>query len=428
MSQTTPAASLTPTEERAERTSLVFANIGHVFIHLFTAMYFTIALAMEQQGFLQLTYADLTPLWGLGALLVGVAAMPAGWLADRWSTTGMMAIFFLGLGAAGVACAFADSKTLLWLGLSAIGLFSAIYHPVAIPWVVRNAKQRGKALGFNGVFGNVGVGVAAAVAGVLSDLISWRAAFLVPAVLCLAVGVALVWCRRRGKVSEGQDARMSSGGTAASKGDMWRGFLVLALCMTCMGLIFQAAQSALPKLFEIRLGESLASLFGSGASGPAAMVALVYIVGSIVQLVGGHMADRYPLKRIYVGSFLAQALVVVLVANSGSFLLVGLAALSAALSTGALPAENMLLARYSPAKHRGLAFGAKYVLAFGTAPLAIWAAAHILETTGEYVRLFYAMAILGVVATLAGLLLPADRKAELVPVTPPPEPAPQAAE
>lgn len=157
------------------------------------------------------------------------------------------------------------------------------------------------------------------------------------------------------------------------------------------------------------------------------MVALVYIVGSIVQLVGGHLADRYPLKRIYVGSFLAQALVVVLVANSGSFLLVGLAALSAALSTGALPAENMLLARFSPAKHRGLAFGAKYVLAFGTAPLAIWAAAHILETTGEYVRLFYAMAILGVVATLAGLLLPADRKAELVPA-PPPEPAPQAAE
>ncbi len=425
--RTTP---LSAAEERAERTSLAFANIGHVFIHLFTAMYFTIALAMEQQGFLQLSYADLTPLWGLGALLVGVAAMPAGWLADRWSSTGMMAVFFLGLGAAGVACAFADGKTLLWIGLSAIGLFSAIYHPVGIPWVVRNAKQRGKALGFNGIFGNIGVGVAAAVAGVLSDAISWRAAFLVPSVLCLATGVALLWFWKRGRVSEGQDSRMSTGGAAPSKGDMWRAFFVLAICMTCMGLIFQAAQSALPKLFEIRLGAGLSSIFGDGASGPAIMVALVYAVGSLMQLIGGHLADRYPLKRIYVGSFIAQALVVVLVANAGSVVLVGLAAVSAALSTGALPAENILLARYSPAKHRGLAFGAKYVLAFGTAPLAIWAAASILQDTGEYVQLYYAMAATAIVATLAGLLLPGERKAEVVAVqqSAPPNPAPQAAE
>lgn len=405
------------TERRAQRNSLIYANIGHVFIHLFTAMYFTIALAMEQQGFLKLTYGDLSELWGLGALLVGLAAMPAGWAADRWSSTGMMAVFFLGLGGAGVACAFADGKTLLWIGLSAIGLFSAIYHPVAIPWVVRNARQRGRALAFNGIFGNIGVGVAAAVAGVLSDLISWRAAFLVPSVLCLAVGVALLWSWRRGGVSEGEDHRMNAGSKPPSRGDMWRGFFVLAICMACMGLIFQATQASLPKLFEIRLGDTLSSVFGDGASGPALMVALVYVLGSIMQLIGGHLADRYPLKPIYVGSFLVQALVVLLVANAGSLVLVLLAGFSAALSTGALPAENILLARFSPAKHRGLAFGAKYVLAFGMAPLAIWAAADILEATGEYVQLYYAMAALAVVALLCGLLLPGERK----------EPAPAAA-
>jgi len=397
-------------EVRAQRNSLIFANVGHVFIHLFTAMYFTIALAMEQQGFLRLTYGDLSQLWGVGALMVGLAAMPAGWLADRWSSTGMMAVFFFGLGGAGVACAFAEGKALLWIGLTAIGVFSAIYHPVAIPWVVRNARQRGKALAFNGIFGNVGVGIAAAVAGVLSDLISWRAAFLVPSVLCLAAGVALLWCWRRGRVSEGDDERMSMGSTAPSRGDMWRGFLVLSVCMACMGLIFQGMQSSLPKLFELRLGGTLSGLFGDGASGPALMVAAVYAIGSVMQLIGGHLADRYPLKPIYVGSFLLQGLMVLLVANAGSMVLVIFAAFSAALSTGALPAENILLARFSPAKHRGLAFGAKYVLAFGMAPLAIWGAAEILETTGEYVELYYAMAGLALLALLCGLLLPGERK------------------
>jgi MFS family permease len=418
-----PAAAAAP-DRRAQRNSLIYANVGHVFIHLFTAMYFTIALAMEQQGFLNLSYADLTPLWGLGALLVGLAAMPAGWLADRWSATGMMAIFFLGLGGAGVACAFAEGETLLWLGLSAIGLFSAIYHPVAVPWVVRNAEQRGKALAFNGIFGNVGVGIAAAVAGVLSDLISWRAAFLVPSVLCLATGVALLWSWRRGRVSEGEDQRMTMGAKPPSRGDMWRGFFVLAICMACMGLIFQATQASLPKLFELRLGDSLSDLFGDGASGPALMVALVYAIGSVMQLIGGHLADRYPLKPIYVGSFVVQAAVVLLVANAGSVVLVLLAGFSAALSTGALPAENMLLARFSPAKHRGLAFGAKYVLAFGMAPLAIWGAARILETTGEYVQLYYAMGALALLALVCGLLLPGERRgAPAAAATPAAQPA-----
>ena len=37
----------------------------------------------------------------------------------------------------------------------------------------------------------------------------------------------------------------------------------------------------------------------------------------------------------------------------------------------ALPAENMLLARYTPESRHGLVFGIKFVLAFGAAPLAV---------------------------------------------------------
>lgn len=393
----------------AEKLSLVFSSIGHVFIHLFTAMFFTIALAMEKQGFLDLGYAELTPLWSLGALLVGLAAVPAGWLSDRWSTVGMMVVFFLGLGGAGIACALADSKTLLWLGLSAIGLFSAIYHPVGIPWVVKNAVARGKALGVNGIFGVIGVAIAGGVAGTLSDLFSWRAAFLVPSALCILAGLALLVCWRRGLVSEGVAERMT-GSHKPSKGDMLRVFIVLTVSMTVMGLIFQAMQTAMPKLFELRLGGTLSGLFGEGATGPGIAVAIAYSVGGIMQLIGGHLVDRYPLKRIYVGSLFLQVLVLLVIAQSTGLPLIALAAMSAALSTGALPAENMLLARYSPKKYPGLAFGAKYVLAFGTAPLAIWAAAWVLETSGEYTWLLFGLAGLALIGGLAALALPRDRR------------------
>lgn len=407
-------------ELAALRLSLVFASVGHVFIHLFTAMYFIIALAMEKQGFLQLTYADLVPLWSIGALMVGLAAMPAGWLSDRWSAVGMMVVFFVGLGLAGIACAFADGTALLWIGLTAIGVFSAIYHPVGIPWVVKNARAKGKALGINGIFGVVGVAIAGGVAGTLSDLISWRAAFAVPGVLCLLAGLALLVCWKRGLVSEGDGERMADK-HVATRGDRMRAFIALAICMTAMGLIFQAMQTAMPKLFEIRLGGALSTVFGDGASGPGIAVLIAYSAGGIMQLVGGHLADRYPLKPIYVISFCLQLAVLLLIASTGSLVLVMLAAFSAALSTGALPAENMLLARYAPAKHRGLAFGVKYVLAFGTAPLAIGAASWVLKDTGEFTWLLYGMAACAAIAVAFGLLLPRERRAPAVPLAQPAE-------
>ena len=127
------------------RLSLVFSCLGHGYVHIFTSIYFVIVLALEVAW--ERPYHDLIELWMLGALLVGLGALPAGWLADRWSATGMMAVYFLGLGGASIACAFLDSSTAMLVGLASVGIFASIYHPVGIAWLVRNAKTRGKALG-----------------------------------------------------------------------------------------------------------------------------------------------------------------------------------------------------------------------------------------------------------------------------------------
>ncbi|MEX0760409.1 MAG: MFS transporter, partial [Tistlia sp.] len=172
--------------DRSAGLATAFSAIGHLYVHLFTAIYAVIFLSLEEVW--SLPYHELLKLWSLGALLVGLAALPAGWLGDRWSKTGMMVVYFLGLGSASIVCGLVDGPTALLVGLAAIGLFASIYHPVGIAWLVRNAKKRGKALGFNGVFGGVGVASAGLVAGSLIDFWSWRAAFIVPGVLCLATG------------------------------------------------------------------------------------------------------------------------------------------------------------------------------------------------------------------------------------------------
>src|SRR5690606_31437787 len=220
----------------------------HTYSHLFTLLYATVVLVLERE-------------WGLGydtlfalsipmSVLFGAAALPAGWLGDRWSASGMMALFFLGVGLCSILTGLADTPLTICLALAGIGLFAAIYHPVGIPWLVRNAANRGRALGVNGLFGSAGTAAAALVAGLLADLWGWRAAFIVPGAVCFVIGLAFLWARQAGLLLDRKDDMVPQ--PAAGKADIWRVFWVMSATMLCTGLIFQATAFALPKVIDER--------------------------------------------------------------------------------------------------------------------------------------------------------------------------------
>jgi len=176
--------------------------------------------------------------------------------------------------------------------------------------------------------------------------------------------------------------------------------------MMLMGVMFQATQAALPKVFDLRLRE----IAGAGAFGVGALVALVYLVGGLMQVAGGLLADRYPLKPLYFGSFLLQVPVLVAIAAFSGAPLIALAVVTVILTQAPLPAENMLLTRYTPERHRSLAFGVKFVLAFSTAPLALWLVSFVQGRTGEFHWLFAALAAMAAVAAISALLLPGEAR------------------
>ena len=392
---------------RSARLPLVFSCLGHCYMHLFTAFYFVIVLALEVDW--RLPYHELLELWALGALLVGLGALPAGWLADRWSARGMMVVYFIGMGLSGIVCGLLDRPSAMLAGLAAIGLFSSIYHPVGIAWLVRNARSRGKALGINGIFGSVGVAAAGLTAGALIDGFGWRAAFIAPGVVSIVTGIVLLVCLRLGLVPDGAAARR--GGPAPSRGDMLRVFGILVTTMVIMGIVFQSTQAAMPKVFDLRLR----AIAGEGTLGIGAIVAGVYLLGGLMQVLGGHLADRYPLKPLYLSAFLFQVPVLAAFAASSGLPLIGVAVLAVVLTSAPLPAENLLLARYTPERHQSLAFGVKFVLAFATAPLSLAFVAFVQARTGEFVWLFLALAATAAVAVAAALLLPSERRGAVLP-------------
>src|SRR3989338_7934329 len=159
----------------SERLSLGFSCIGHLYSHLFAPVFYVAALTLE--GDLSLTHGRVVTLVVAGNLLFGVAAPLAGWLGDRWSSTGMMGLFFIGAGLGMVMTGFSSSPFQIAMWLTFTGLFASIYHPVGIAFLIRNSVNRGFMLGVNGVFGGVGPGIAALSAGMLIEFFDWRGGF-----------------------------------------------------------------------------------------------------------------------------------------------------------------------------------------------------------------------------------------------------------
>ncbi|MBI3938825.1 MAG: MFS transporter [Betaproteobacteria bacterium] len=389
-----------PLSPRAAFVSLAFAQLGHSYTHVLVLLYPTVVLALEPV--FGLSYGELIVLMTGGSFLYGLGALPAGWLGDRWSTLGMMVVFFVGMGAATILTGLASTPLGIAVGLGLIGLFASIYHPVGMAWLVRNAENRGRALGINGVFGAVGMASAALIAGWLTDLVSWRAAFIVPGAICLATGLTLWVLVGNGYLRD--SARDVKPGPAPSRESMVRAFFVLSVTMVCAGLLFQSFSIAMPKVFAERLG----TFTGGTVAGAGTLVSVIYACGVLAQLVGGHLADRYPLQSVYRLLYLAQVPALLLVAAFSGLPLFFSVAAAMMLGTIAVPVENSLLSHYSPEKWRGTAFGAKFMLSIGVGTLSVPLVAVIHEMTGDFFWLFVLLAGAALVLVIATLALPRE--------------------
>lgn len=392
--------------DRSARISLFFSNVGHAYAHIFMLLYPTVVLVLGLE--FALSYGGLLSLALPGFVLFGAAALPAGWLGDRWSALGMMAVFFIGTGGASVLTGFAATPWQLGLGLGLIGLFASIYHPVGVAWLVRNAARRGRALGINGLFGGIGIASAASIAGVFTHLIGWRAAFIVPGAVSVATGALFLYLIRTGAVTEATADRKPA--PEPARAERTRTFFVLAVTVLCGGLIFQALSVALPKVFD----ERLSVLTHGTIVGVGGMVTLVYLFGGLAQIVGGYLADKYPLKIVYVVAYALMAPVLILAAGATELPLLLAAMAVVFLNVGALPAENSLLARYTPGRWRSTAFGAKFTVSLGVSSLGLPLVAFIYELGNGFYALFITLGALAAIVVAAAWLLPAEAKAGTV--------------
>jgi MFS family permease len=355
------------------RLRFLFLNLGHFITHFLMLVFATVA-ALRLGDEWGMTYAELLPYATPGFIAYGLLAVPAGWLADRWSREGMMALFFLGIGLSAMYTASANSVPGIALGLTLIGGFAAIYHPVGLALVIQGRRKMGVPLAINGVFGNLGVAFAALVSGYLIELHGWRSAFLLPGAITVVVGLLYVALERK-NLRHGSQADIQQGstrGTASLPRSLLRRIFIVILLTTALGgLIFQSTTYSLPKVFAERLVG-----LASGATEIGAYAALVFTIAALAQLVVGFLVDQYSLRKVFLCVALLQAvLFAVMIGLTGwPALLVSIGFMFAVF--GEIPISDVLIGRVASGEWRSRAFALNYLVGFGVSasslPLIAW--------------------------------------------------------
>jgi len=384
----------------ASRSMSLFLNLGHALDHLLMLIFPTVVLAMGAE--LGRGYADLLPLSLGGFIAFGAFSIPAGWLADRWSRQGMMTVFFFGIGTASILTGFATGPVQIALGLTLVGVFAAIYHPVGIAMLVANRENVGRVLGVNGVFGNVGVAFSALIAGALADTVGWRSAFIVPGGIAIAVGIA--FALRVREAPGGAPARKTEA-YRISRADLARVFAILTVATACGGVIFNATTVSMPKVFDERLSALTHSTFGVGM-----LVCGVYLIAAMAQLCVGWWLDRRSLKSVFVPVVALQVPLLLLAGTTDNYLMLLVAVAMMFFVFGQIPINDAMIARYTAEEWRARAYAVRYVVSFSASALAVPLIAWLYKSSGDFRLLFFVLGGLAFATFAAALFFPEEGK------------------
>ncbi len=399
---------------------IVFINTAHAVTHYSLLILPTAVLAMAVPGGpFGDSYGPILALATGMFVLYGLLSLPQGWLAQRFGRKTLMTTFFVGTGLSLAAAGLAHSPMMLALALALAGAFAAIYHPIGTTMLVEAAGDKpGRAIGVNGVFGNLGVALAPVVTAFLMSQAGWRSAFIVPGLLCAAAG--LLWART--PTAHGTTRSGSRPFPPIPRHLVRRAVLVLMLIAASSGLVFNAFTLLLPKLMQERLASNAGMLPLLGAA-----AFLVTLCGALTQFTVGRMIDRNTLKKVFLPISLVLTPAMAALSIAPGWTVLPLAGVVAASIFGQVTVNETMAARYISPELRARIYSVRFFVGFLGAAAAAPVVAILHERSGSLATVTLVLAAFSAVTLGCALFFP-NRREELQPDLWAPGPVPVAAE
>lgn len=316
----------------------------------------------------------------------------------------MMVLFFVGIGLASIATALASSPLQIGAGLFAIGLFAAIYHPVGIGLVLDSPHKTGMRVAVNGVWGNMGVAIAALLTGFMIDTQGWRAAFIWPGVVSVALGCVywqMIYRSREPGVRKPAGSGAKNARQSGVDAVVFRRTIAIILFTTALGgLVFQSTTFALPRVLSERAADiaPTATIVGW-------LAFMAFAIGSMAQLVVGYLLDRVAARYIFMGIAALQMLFFALMVMASGAFAIAVAVGFMLAAFGQIPINDVLVGRIAVSDWRSRILALRYTTTITVMACSVPFIAWVYAGWG-FGRLFVVLAAAASVIFIAVCALP----------------------
>jgi MFS family permease len=378
----------------------ILLNVGHALDHLFLLIFAT-AVSAIAQDFGVGRWEDMMP-YTVGAFVMfGLGSIPAGRLGDLWGRRQMMLVFYFGMGLSAIAVGFTQTPLQMAIALTVLGIFSAIYHPVGIPMLVQKSERPGLTIGVNGLAGNLGIAMAALSTGFLVAWQGWRVAFWVPGVVSMVCGVLFAMAAPHETVAP---SKKKTTVVQLPKHLAWRTFVVMVATSTTTSLLFNITTNGNAQLLAERLDGLV-----SDPSRLGVLLALIYAVASLAQLVVGRLLDWLPVKPLFFSILFLQIVSFALASQSSGWVWYLAAIAYMVMVFGAIPFSDTMVVRYIDDAMRSRVSGTRIAISFGISSLAVYMLGPFVKAAG-FTQLMMVASGVAALGAFIVLFLPNERQ------------------
>ncbi len=340
---------------------VLLVSCAHMLVHVFELSIASVEQHVgEEFGVSAKVTGSLGMTWRIP---FGAGALLAGWLADRFGSKPMLVLYLAGCSAAALATWAAPSLAVLFATMFVMGSFASIYHPAGLAIISREttAAERGRALGWHGIFGSLGSATAPFLAGalLLIPALTWRDYFLVLMVpgAVLAVVLSLVLVERRDDPAQAATLSPDDDGPFHAP-QYW----TLVAVNVLFGFVYAALMNFLARYLT---AANLQPDWVAPKQWGALCAAVVLLCGMVGQAIAGKLARPERLRPMMTLILLANVPCLAAMAVAE-----GVWRLVAACATGLFhfmhqPVFNSFLAQLVPRRRRSVGYGFSQMMQFG---------------------------------------------------------------
>ena len=295
----------------------------------------------------------------------GLLAMVAGWMADRYGSRRLLIVYLGGCIITAIAAANSHSMPPLFISMRVMGCFASIYHPAGLALISRvtTPETRGRALGWHGIFGSIGITAAPMGAAVLfgTGWLGWRGYYMA---LCVpAVVIALLVLVSIRRVSSTREPASQVGPVSEENGPFQRGpYMLLVASGALSGFVYGAFLHFLQRYLD-GAGIRPESVSAESFRNLLAAVTLSFAVGG--QWLAGRLARPGRLDWLQGAILAASAPCLVLMGLATGWFCLIAACSFAFIHFMTQPVYNSLIAQLVPSRRRSTGYGFSNMICFG---------------------------------------------------------------